>query len=177
MFDKLKTALVLVIIAGVSGFLIYNVNELTKDKIEANKTSREEAYYAEIFDTKDKIKYTKTALDDVLIQEEIEITDTSGNVIGYIYKGTHSNNYGDITVLIGITIDDLISNVIISSTTNTPTFVQKLKDNNLANFSGQQIGSVTYDSKTGATYSYTSVSQIVDSATQYYSENRGEMND
>ncbi len=121
MLDKLKIALVLVIIGALSGLIIFGVNELTEETIAQNKIDREISYYKDIFDLDDSdvITFTSIDLDDGLDQE-VTVFDSNDDVIGYIYKATDKNNYGEVTVLVGITVDGVISNAVISSTTNTP---------------------------------------------------------
>jgi len=175
MWDKLKIALVLVVIGALSGIIIYGVNELTEETIAQNKIDREISYYKELFDLEDSVEITFDAIDlDGNLSQEVTIYDASGDVIGYIYKATDKNNYGEVTVLVGITVEGVISNVVISSTTNTPTFVQTIKAKFIGNFSGQAADDFEIDERTGATYTYGSVTDIITQATEYYLESRGE---
>ncbi len=176
MLDKLKTAAVLVVIGMISGFLIWGTNEITAEGIAANKILKEQGYYKEILGL-DKDFVLAEELSIILLDgdlvEEIIITDTEGTVYGYIYKGNEVNNYGDITVLVGINLNREISSVVISGTSNTPTFVKKITDEYLSPFEGQNVNNVEYDSRTGASFTYGSVSKFVEAAATYYSENRG----
>jgi len=175
MWAKLKIALVLVVIGALSGIIIYGVNTLTEETIAQNKIDREISYYKDIFGLADSDVITFTSIDlDSDLDQEVTIFDSNDDVIGYIYKATDKNNYGEVTVLVGITVDGVISNAVISSTTNTPTFVQSIKSKYLNNFSNQDVDNILIDSKTGATYTYTSVADIVTSASEYYLESRGE---
>lgn len=175
MLDKLKVALVLVIIGALSGIIIFGINELTEDTIAQNKLEREISYYKDIFDLDDSEEITfDSILLDGDLDQEVTIYDSNGDVIGYIYKATDKNNYGEVTVLVGITVEGVVSKAVISSTTNTPTFVQTIKEKYLDNFSGQDADDIQIDEKTGATYTYTSVAEIVSSASAYYLESRGE---
>lgn len=175
MLAKLKVALVLVIIGALSGIIIYGINELTEDTIAQNKIEREIGYYKDIFNLEDsdEITFDSIVLDGDLDQE-VTIYDSNGDVIGYIYKATDKNNYGEVTVLVGITIEGVVSKAVISSTSNTPTFVQTIKAKYIDNFSNQDADDIQIDDKTGATYTYTSVAGIVTSASDYYLESRGE---
>lgn len=173
MLDKLKTAIVLVAIGAISGFLIWGTNEITAEGIADNNVLREQSYYASIFEVEGDITFTSTKIEGTL-SEEVEIFDASGVSLGYVYKGTETNNYGDITVLIGITNEGTIKNVVISGTTNTPTFVKKIKDNYLSPFTGQSTDSVTFDERTGASFTYGSVETMVDAASTYFETNRGD---
>ena len=175
MLDKLKVAVVLVVIGAVAGLLIYGTNALTEEPIEINLLEQEENYYKEIFslDETTEIDVVKHDLDGDL-EQEIIIRDTLGNVIGTIYKGSERNSYGDITVLVGIAVDGTIANVIIASTTNTPTFVKNIEKNYLPNFVGRDSSDVTFDAKTGASFTYGSVQGFVEAATAYYQANGGD---
>jgi Na+-translocating ferredoxin:NAD+ oxidoreductase RnfG subunit len=179
MFDKLKIALVLVVIGAMSGLTIYSVNLLTKDTIAQNIIEKEQGFYKELFylDETVEVTYDTVDFEDENIVQEVTLYDSMGDVVGYIYKGTEKNNYGDVTVLIGISANGDISNVVISSTTNTPTFVKVIKRDYLTPFGSQTVDNISLDSNTGATYTYTSVANIVQNAATYFLENRGEQND
>lgn len=178
MIDKLKIALVLLIIGAVSGGLIYLTNELTEDGITEIRAERERSYYKEIFDVSvdDIITYDVASLTNGL-EEEVIVYDENDVVIGYIYKGSETNTYGSITVLIGVRTDGTIANVVISNTTNTPIFVKKIETDYLSPFAGQDTSDVQFDDRTGASYTYGSVQKFVDLAAQYYQANRGDDND
>jgi electron transport complex protein RnfG len=173
MLGKFKTALVLVIIGAISGFLIWGTNELTNEDIALNRELREQGYYKDIFGLEEtfEISFEKNNISESL--EEIVLKDIENSIIGYIYKGADKNNYGDIIVLVGVTGEGKISNVLISSSTNTPTYVKGVKDDQLSPFVDQFADSVEYDAKTSATFTYGSVTKIVGEATDYYLANRG----
>ena len=182
MFNKLKTALVLVIIGGLSGLIIFGVNELTYDEIQKNIAKQEEAYYRDIFNIDDDFKMflEKTELDGELDQEIVIFeADSSGDKIdgvnyGIAYKDDTKNNYGDITILVGVDLDGKIAKVVIGSNNNTPTFVNKIKSNYLDVFIGQDISDYSVDTFTGASYTYGSVTNAIMLASDYYLENRGD---
>lgn len=173
MGSKLKTALVLFIIGAISGFLIWGTNELSREGILANRELREQGYYKEIFslDEDEKISFTKSDNDGL---EEVILLDSNEDVIGYIYKMSDTNAYGNIIILVGIAPDGVIKNVIISSSTNTPTYVKAVKDNNLSGLTDQVASDVEYDDTTSATFTYGSVKKVVDAAVEYYLGNRGD---
>ena len=178
MLSKFKTAIVLVIIGAFSGFLILGTNELTKDEIATAAFQREITAYKEIFDVDsiDEDDLGVTELDG-LLAKEVVVKSANGTVIGYVYQGFDTNNYGDVEVLIGVNLDGTIAKVIIQSTSNTVTFVKTIKDNHLTPFEGQDASDVNYDARTGATYTYTSVSDIVAASAAYYEANRGDNNE
>ncbi len=174
MLDKLKVAVVLLVIGAVSGFLIWGTNELTFDGIMDNREAREQSFYKEIFGLEDEFKITFTKSDVTDLLEEVVLLDSNDEVIGYIYKSTDNNSYGEVVVLVGVNLDGTISNVIISSTTNTPTYVKGITDDFLSPFVGQEANDVQFDSSTGASFTYGSVKKLVERSVEYYNENRGD---
>lgn len=171
MRDKLLKALVLFAIGVISGLSIWAANLATEEQIELNVANREKGFYKELFDLDEDISIT---LIEVEIEDgftEIQILLDDDSIAGYVYRGKEKNNYGEITVLVGIK-DDMLSNVLISDTTNTPNFVKKIEKNYLSPFTGQSSDDVSYDAKTGASYTYGSVSNIVGMATEYYNAER-----
>lgn len=191
MLAKFKTAFVLVVIAGLSGLLIYFVNEMTYQDIIDNAIAREEDFYKEIFDIDEAIELDSVKTDlDGLINQEVIVKDIDGNVYGIIYRGQEKNSYGSITVLVGVSSDDTIKQVVISGTDNTPNYVKKLTKSRPAlpeydieavpsfmdHFVGQDGANLTFDASTGASYSYGSVTVIVTEAMTLY-ESRGEGNE
>jgi len=177
MLDKLRTALVLLIIGAISGILIFGTNELTFDDILQNRIDAENNYYREIFDIDDSVVLKEELIKNELtgdLNQEVLIETIDGTLLGYVYRGSETNQYGDITVLIGINLDGKISQVVISNTTNTPNNVKKIEKNNLDPFSGQDTDDLLFDTKTGSSYTYGSVSKFVQAASDYYNSNRGD---
>jgi Na+-translocating ferredoxin:NAD+ oxidoreductase RnfG subunit len=182
MFSKLKTALVLVVIGGLSGLIIFGVNELTEETIKGNIEQQEKAYYRDIFGIEDNFKMylDVTELDGDLDQEiVIYEADDNGNKIdgviyGMAYKDITKNNYGDITVIFGVDLSGKIAKVIIGSNNNTPTFVNKIETKYLDGFINQDISDYSVDTFTGASYTYGSVTNAIRLASDYYLESRGD---
>jgi len=169
MLDKLKVAAVLVLIGAISGFLIYSVNNMTKEDIQKNADVRAEMLFKEIFDLDES---TEIDLDIVLLDgtivKQVTVSEKGGDVLGVVYQGYDTNNYGDITVLVGVNSEGIIQNVAISESGNTVTFVKNIENNYLAPFANQDLSNVSYDTKTGSTYTYTSVSKIVNAVSVLY---------
>ena len=182
MFNKFKTAFVLVVIGGLAGLIIFGVNELTYERIEANIVEQEKSYYREIFDfDKDFNMFLEINELNGELDQEIVIyeADASGNKIagviyGYAYKDITKNNYGDITVIVGIDLAGNIAKVVIGSNNNTPTFVNKIESKYLFKFENQDISDYSIDTFTGASYTYGSVTNAIDLASSYYLTNRGD---
>lgn len=172
MVSKLKTAFVLVVIGAISGFLIWSVYMLSNEGILLNREIREQGFYKQIFnlDEDSDISFTKEQFADL---EEVTLYDQENQVIGYIYKMSDANAYGNIVILVGIDPNQVVKNVVISASTNTPTYVKAVRDDNLPNLSDQFIDTLDYDDTTSATFTYNSVKKVVDAAVKQYLENRG----
>jgi len=167
MLEKLKVAFVLLVIGAISGGAIYGVNVLTEPIIEENELAAQYEDYVTMFpDMSVSDMEEETIEDDDYITKKFTIYDGSGNQLGYIFEGKDENSQGSITVLVGIQ-DGTLKDVIISSTTNTPNYVQPLRDDYISKLAGQSIDDITYDSNTGATITYNSVQSIVDQAVLY----------
>lgn len=178
MLDKLKKALVLFLIGVISGISIWGVNELTKDTIAENERNRELDFYREMLTIEGDVELGTVEVDlgdgvtEVTVFEDVDLNenlDPTETVFGLVYKGETTNSYGDVTVLVAIK-DDAILSVVISGSTNTPNFVKRVENNNLENFDDMDVNDVTFDEKTGATFTYGSVKEIVTNATQAYVE-------
>lgn len=173
MLAKLKTALVLLIIGAFSGGLIYIVNEITAPIIAENELNRKIEFYSEIFEVDPSVGVDFEECVSNCPEGITEITIYSkedGSMLGVIYSGSTKNSYGDVDVLVGINNDGSIAMVVISGSTNTPNFVKKIEQDYLSPFMGQDVNDVSYDSSTGATYTYGSVRDMVEKAIIAYLE-------
>ena len=169
MKDKLIVGIKLFLVAGISGFLLFGVNNLTKDTIKENKRIREEQKYTLIFP--EMATYEKTELDSGNIASSIVIMDESGTVIGTIYSASANNDYGSVSVLVGINDENEISKVEYSLLNQTPSYATKV---NNPEFLGLFIGNAAghdysdFDVKVGATYSATTTRDLVDEISKYH---------
>ena len=165
MLYKLKIALTLLIVGLLSGGAIVFVHTMTEDRIQENRELAELEDYQEIFP--DMASAEEEDIDHDVIDRRAKIYDADDEQIGEIYRGHDTNNFGDITVLVGITMDFEIKQVLVSQTENTPNYYQDMPLENLA---GQATDDITYDTNTGATASYNSVEMITDYAVELFYE-------
>lgn len=172
MRDKLQKAFVLFIIGAISGLSIWATNLVTFEQIDLNIENREKGFYKEILEIDPDAEITFIELEITSTFSELEIKLADGTVVGYVYKGIEKNSYGKVTTLVGI-IDDEVKNVIISDSTNTPNYIKRIEKLYLSPFMGQDTSSVTFDTQTGASFTYGSVSESVVEATEYYNTERG----
>ena len=102
-----STALVLTLIAAICAALIASVNLLTSSIIEKNNLAKIEALNKEIFAEYDGEKsqtYTEGFTSEY-ISQKVEVCNSNGDFLGYIYTVGGSNSYGEIVLLVGITED------------------------------------------------------------------------
>ncbi|MFW6320085.1 MAG: FMN-binding protein [Bacillota bacterium] len=166
MFNKLRIAGTLLIIGLISGLSIWGTHELTKDDIAANRRAAQFEIYVDMFPDiviPEDIDEITEEVENNIIKEKITAEDSSGNVLGYILKGSETNSQGFIEVIIGVEADGEIIDVQISSTENTPNYVQDLKPY-IEDFSGQTLQDVSYDTNTGSTVTYDSIRKMIDAS-------------
>lgn len=162
MVAKLKTALVLLIIGSLSGLTIVGVHNLTSPVIEENRLRAQYEDYVSMFPDLADVE-EESIDDDTSLTDKFTILDSDGNELGVIYRGEDTNDYGDVTVLVGIE-DDTLKQVLISNHSNTPNYANIIIEDYLEPFSGQEVTDVSYDSSTGASSTYGSVQTIVEDA-------------
>ncbi|QVK21322.1 FMN-binding protein [Mycoplasmatota bacterium] len=166
MKNKLLIGLKLFVIAALSGLALYGVNELTEDTIIENRIKREEAKYALIFP--DYYRNEKTPDEGIT---QIAIYDEEDNLLGYIYSAGANNDYGSITVLVGVNDMNEIVKVEFASLNQTPSYASKVNNDS---FLGRFVGNSTSDSyldfdvKVGATYSATTTRDLVEFISKYH---------
>ncbi len=166
MFNKLRIAGTLLIIGIISGLSIWGTHALTEERIAQNRAAAQYEIYVNMFPDmvipSDISEITET-IENNIIKEKITAEDSSGDVLGYILKGSETNSQGFIEVIIGVETDGEIIDVQISSTENTPNYVQDLKPY-IDDFSGQQLQDVSYDANTGSTVTYDSIRKMIEAS-------------
>jgi Na+-translocating ferredoxin:NAD+ oxidoreductase RnfG subunit len=166
MFNKLRIAGTLLIIGIISGLSIWGTHELTKDDIAANRRAAQFEIYVDMFPDMfipEDIGEITEDIENNIIKEKITVEDSSGNLLGYILKGSETNSQGFIEVIIGVETNGEIIDVQISSTENTPNYVQDLMPY-IDNFSGQSLQDVSYDASTGSTVTYDSIKKMIEAS-------------
>lgn len=166
MFNKLRIAGTLLIIGIISGLSIWGTHELTKDDIAANRRAAQFEIYVDMFPDMyipEDIGEITEEIENNIIKEKITVEDSSGNLLGYILKGSETNSQGFIEVIIGVKTNGEIIDVQISSTENTPNYVQDLMPY-IENFSGQPLQDVSYDANTGSTVTYNSIQKMIEAS-------------
>ncbi len=170
MKDKIFIGIKLFLVAGISGLLLFFVNDFTEDKILENNVSKEESKYILIFPESES--YEKVII-NAGISTKIVAKNNDGQIIGTIYSANLLNDYGNISVLIGINLENEIVGIEYVELNQTPTYAVKVKEQQ---FLDKFIGNDTntnyddFDTRIGATYSATTVKDLVDLISKYHQE-------
>ena len=161
------TALVLGGIAAVSGGLIGLTNMITKDKIAINAANKIKKGLSEI--------YPDTEFSDAQNIEgnyqylDCYYTANKDNVLqGYIFQVTGNNDYGKISMLVGISPSCDIGQIYL--VTNEQTYAQTLVDNFVTPYNNGDKGMNDDDVKCGATYGGKLVKAMAEEAQSYAKE-------
>ena len=169
MLYKLRIAAVLLAIGVISGASIVLVHSLTEERIDANRLEAQYEEYQDMFPDADMSQLEQEDVDHDVIDLRVKLFNSDGDQLGEVYRGHDTNNFGDISVLVGIDMDFEIAGVVITATENTPNYYQNLP---LENLEGQDTSDMSYDTNTGATQSYDSVQLITDYAIEMFYENQ-----
>ena len=95
---------VLTIIAIACGLVIGLVNFVTAPIIEANEIAATTAAYQEVLPALSRYEDVKPSNAASTIIEFVAAYDENDNLIGYIFKGSDTNGYGDMTVVLAIDV-------------------------------------------------------------------------
>lgn len=171
MKEKIIVGIKLFLVAAISGGLLFLINRQTSPVIDANRIKREEEKYSLIFP--EMADYEKEEVKTGSISSMITIKDESGNVIGTIYAASANNDYGSVSVLVGIDGDDEVVKVEFSLLNQTPSYASKVNNPEfLGRFTGNAASHnyTDFDVKVGATYSATTTRDLVEEISVYHGE-------
>lgn len=167
--NVMKIALVLMIVAGLSGALIVLVNKITAPIIAQNEIRQEQVAQEQIFSL---ASFTTLLEEDDGDIVKVSVAKQNNGVIGYVYRLSGKNAYGVISLLIGINDKGVVSKVVILE--NGQSFASKLDahvQNTYQNvdIDGSSISDV--DVKCGATFGAKLVKRLIQSALDHYNNN------
>ena len=132
-----QAAVVLTVVAVISGAALAGVNALTKDTIEAQRLAANAAAYQAVmpeaagFSISDaaedfaaeygKQVYGTGSYGRVYINEGVEGKDASGNVIGYAVSVTTADGFdGNIALIVGVSSDGTVTGISFTELNETP---------------------------------------------------------
>lgn len=174
----LLPALALLLIAGVSSFLLAYVNSVTAPVIaEQEKAATAQAMSAVLPQAAEFSE--QTAADGYTYSEA---TDESGNIVGYVLTTAASGYGGEISVMTGIDMTGAITGIQILTINETPGLGMKAQEESfLSQFLGKS-GSLTLSKNasgdeiqalTGATITSTAMTEAVNAALDGWQEITG----
>ncbi len=124
----LVVSLTLGIIAGGSALLIGLTNLLTADRIKENKVKKEENGLKQVFSDENQTFVTiEFSTSFEYIEKIWQAKGADDKDIGYIYKTTGKNSYGEVSLLIGFDTEKNFANMVVLE--NTETYGTTLQDN------------------------------------------------
>lgn len=134
--DIIKPALSLIIIAAVTTGILAVANSITEPVIEANNAETAAESMQEVLP--DAVSFSDTYENDEYNVEYAEGYDESGALIGYAVTCYGSGYGGTITVMCGISVDNIVTGVAILDIDETPGLGMNAKDEDwLAQFIGK----------------------------------------
>lgn len=108
----IKISLILFIFASLSGILVSSIYMLTNDIKEQNEKQQKEELLSLIFpDAKIVTLDEKSDFNNIYIVSKDETDSSSNGTIGYIYDITGKNSFGEISLLVGISISGQLKDI------------------------------------------------------------------
>ncbi len=159
MNKTLKSVLVLISIAGMSGASLTALNQITAPIIEQNQIEKAEKLYNQ-FDIASFDSYEKVEVPEYEDYYVIIFKDSDGNETGdRLYEGYASNSYGDVTVIAQVENGKIVKFEYL-------TFNQSYSQGGpyaQETYPGMSISDLEgdYDTATGATYTTRSINDIL----------------
>ncbi len=155
----LKVSLTLGLIAGCSALLIGVTNLITADRIQANKVKKEEDGLSNVFPDSDQEFVTLDFDTSFTYVEKIWSVKSGEKDLGFIYKTSGKNSYGNVSLLLGFTEKKLANMIVLE---NTETYGSTLEENYIVPVNA---GTRDYnDVSCGATYGAKLIQNMVEEA-------------
>lgn len=163
-----KIALVLALVAGLSGLLIASVNNFTKDRIAEAELEAKNELVSEFYDKNLNVEW-EDADGGSAVKSKATITNSDDEVVGYVYEATGTNSYGDISAIIAIDKDNKMLGLKYLKLNQTPGFGDKVETNDYLNkYVNKDIDNLDVDIVSGATYSSKLVERLVDETIAFH---------
>lgn len=161
----LKTGLTLAFIGGISAIIISTTYLLTNPIIARNRVNKETKALKAIFND-ENIVFSKAKTDFVYSSQYLinyYVATKNEQDVGYIYQTSGKNQYGQITLMMGINDLGLLKMVVIE---NTQSYASTLTDNYIDPINA---GEKDYlDTTCGATYGAKLIKNMVEAANKDY---------
>ena len=191
-----KPVITLAVITLLAGVALSGVYSATKDIIAKQKRAEAAASYKAVLPQAEAFVYSD-ALDELIadmggeiysngygksyIREAVIGTNSSGEIVGYVVSVTNGDGYkGDITLSVGISLDDSVSGISFTEISETPGLGMKATEPEFMNqFSGKNVESFVLlksgaaaeneiDGLSGATFTSRAVVNGVNAGLSFY---------
>lgn len=164
--DFLKPALPLTVISVVIALLLAVVNSVTADRIIQNTLIEKENAIKGIFTQSDSFESADASLFESNVSDAGTVLDSSGIVIGYYADVAPIGFKGEISLIVGTSLEGEVVGVSLLSASETPGVGTKATNPSyLSGFTGLSLGNISdVDTITGATISSKAVKRGIESA-------------
>lgn len=122
----LKVSLTLGLIAGCSALLIGVTNLVTADRIKENKVQKEKDGLKKVFLDSEQEFVTLDFNQNFMYIEKIWSVKSGSKDLGFIYKTSGKNSYGNVSLLLGFSEKKFANMVVLE---NTETYGSTLEEN------------------------------------------------
>ena len=152
------------------GLLIGLSNEITAPVIRENKAKAELQAYASLFPGLDSAEKITVELQGTIY--EVREVKKGGSVTGYLYKGSQTNSYGIVDLLVGIDKDGVFTGIEFLNLDQTASMKPAIETNSL--YKGKNVtdldledlvlfssSSNPYDTATGSSFGSTTMRTII----------------
>lgn len=200
MKNMLKDAAILLVITVIAGFILGFVYDITKEPIAQAEAKAAREAYAEVFseatdfvmlnenpieDAAYLAEWTAAGFEGVTVENVLNATDGSGNMLGYVLTVTSHEGYGgDITFTMGISADGTINGISILSISETPGLGMNAESVLKPQYAGKKVPGFTVvktgaetetqiDAISGATITSNAVTTAVNGGLYYFQTQLG----
>lgn len=175
----IKIAAILGSFAAIGALSIALVNSFTDPMIEKHKVEKEKKGLAKVFgslgecDPEDKENIVSEEKTYLIAYYPVKDAEDESKTIGRIYSTRGTNAYGSVALLVGLTVEQSLYNLVVME--NTESYAQTLVDNYL----NPLVASSSKDEdlekvKCGATYGAKLVRDMVNEAKEHYERTQEE---
>lgn len=158
MNKKIMAPIVLFVICAVIGVAMALVNGITKPIIEENTRNNQKAIFEAFYKDMTDYKETTEGLEGKVVAKYEILKDTT--TIGYVYKASGSNSYGNITMLVAITDGKIVGvDYLNNEQTKNPTDIENVGKR----YENSNIDSTFTETQAGVTVGSKLINELMNS--------------
>lgn len=157
MNKKILAPIVLFVICAVIGVGMALVNSITKPIIEENTKNEQKKIFESFYSDMTDYKETTDGLGEYIEARYEILKDTT--TIGYVYKASGSNSYGNITMLVAITDGQIVGiDYLNNEQTKNPTDIENVGKR----YENLNIDSTFTETQSGVTVGSKLINKLMD---------------